>query len=574
MGPQNKPKVTMRKCLSSAVVFLIAVGQTAPVLAKKIKIPENRVIAEYAPRAAGAKDANPAMAEAGLGPVAAFTPADEARLGVISGYYPQTIKLMKGMLEDIRANSPDKSINPSVKLFNSERPEARAISRSLVVVSTGFFDVLAKEFPDPQTQSDALAFVLAHEYAHLLYDHPDQYPERQEQLKISNYIGQGYSVLKTAESLNEDLGARADVDFAGAEKGFLSASAASPWIDAELYRAVYAPYRREQEQLADFMAVDLISDPNNAGSKFDARSGAAPIRAIYKAYDNSIKGQLESLQNEADETLSEAAVELQSVSHSLTMTGDATLLPNMMKDWWRRKWTGFVRKKAQARLKNDDTHLYYSSDSRVDAIDEYADKFYPKKADTASTALLKLFGVAKAYSLENSPAAAAAQAIKFLARGDVAGARKALDGETDKSRFTYLSYLMASGDVAFAERRFGPAIEVYRQVIRRNDAPPRSFSSLSHAHFRAGNKEKAVEALDLGVKKFSAEDYIIEKIDLLINLGRNEDALAALEQCRALGDQDLALGCEEAAAPILPKKKGLVENVLDGVKSAIPIETE
>jgi len=87
-----------------SAAFTISNAQAA-----KIKIPEERVIVHYdAPINTSSKENS---VTAGSGPGAKFTNADLARLGVVSKAYPDTIKALERILQDIRSKSPNKKIS-------------------------------------------------------------------------------------------------------------------------------------------------------------------------------------------------------------------------------------------------------------------------------------------------------------------------------------------------------------------------------------------------------------------------------------------------------------------------------
>ncbi len=521
--------------------------------AKKPKLPDARVITEYEKPRLTAD--NTGGASAGSGQETSFTQADLARIGVVSNAYPKTISIMESILQDIRKNSPDPSINPKVQLFNSASPEARAINSDLIIVATGFFSMLSEHFPDEKQQSDALAFILAHEYAHLLYGHPRLYKERQDDTVIADDLTTGYQIMKTVQATHNQIGGTNNEAFYTAEKAYMGATVASPWIEAELYRAVYAPYVKEQELLADFMASDLLSDPESPNTKFDSRSGSSPIRSLYKSYDDTARGKLKNLAKDVDKTMRTEVKNMTIAAPAAavnSINGGANFGAQMTAHL-KSAGARFGLSKVKERLDRKNVHLYYSAKDRVKAIHDYTDLFYPARVETLSGNDLAMFGISGTFAAEHTPSSAATQAMTFLARGDIDGAVNALNQVTEEKRFDNIQYLVASADVALAQLNVDEAISLYRRAIRRIDAPVRAYSSLSKAHMRAGNNDKVIEALDLGARKFSEHEFIVQKIDAQIALGRNEDALATLQYCQTLGDEGLYEQCEHAAEVAMPK---------------------
>jgi len=441
----------------------------------------------------------------------------------------------------------------------------------LIVIATGFFSMLGENFPEAEMQSHALAFILAHEYAHLLYDHPNKYKEKLEQTVITDDIAGGYQVLKQVQATHNQLGGKNNKAFNKAEIGFMGAAVASPWIEAELYRAAYAPYVKAEEQLADFMATDLLLDIDTADTKFDAKTGASPIRAIYKSYDSSAKGRIKAIAKDVEKTMRNETKNMVTAAPAQVLNGQ-TNFGAQIKNRLKRIGAGYAWKQVKSRLDRKNVHLYYSANDRVDAIDTYADLYYPPRIEQATDADLALFGIATIFNAEHTPGSAAQQAMIFLSHGDIDGAIKALASVTKKSRFNNIQYLVATADVTFAQGNLSEAIKYYRQAIRRIDAPLRSFSSLSKAHLRAGNDAKAIEALDIGAKRFSEREFIVQRIGAFAALNRKEEALATLLKCQAFEDKALSKKCDLAAEPAKPKAEKEKKGPLDfggGIGGAI-----
>ena len=564
----------MKNYLFACVSLLAVVGASSTATAKP-KVPDARVIESYNPSEYGLS--GDAGGQAGALPQASFSQADLGRLGVISESYQVTLGIIEDILADIRSRSPAPDLDPQVQFYNSLLPDARAIGRDLIVVSTGLLAALQEE-PD-SIRAHALAFILAHEYGHLLYDHPETYKKSLESTKVSKPIGEGYIALKQVQGVHASLGgagSAANKTFYDAEKGFMAASAASPWIEAELYRAVYAPYRKDAEQLADYMASDLLLEPETTETNFDAATGAQPLRGLYAVYDEEERTALKEAAKDLNETSARATKDMATVAPGLMMAGGGEQLGDIFVQRMKLAGAEFVGRTLLRRLDVSKVHLYYSSDDRVDAIDDYVEQFYPVREQFVDDDRLSKLGVAlgEAFAKEHTASAAADQAMKLLTRNDIAGARKALEEVSGKEAFKNMGYLLASADVEFADGDLQTALKHYKSAVDRNDAPPRAFIGLSKTHLRLGEGDEAIAALRKGAERYSMREFIVRIIDANVSLGRNEDALNALAECQGLGDKGLAKACNEAAKPAQPKKErrnpfgidlGDVGDVIDSV---------
>ena len=531
--------------------------------AGKPKLPDKIVIDAYSVEEF--KPLEDGAAAPGAGGATTFTSADLGRLRIVSGGFSGMTAYLNGVVKEIAANGPAPEIVPEVKIFSSQSEEARAISPGLVVVSTGLlsavgaYDAFVAEQSGDKTNaaSDALHFFLAHEYAHILYGHPRRYQETANAENISEPLTQGFQLMTEIEALDARYSGEQAPELQKAKKSYMSAMAASPWIEAELYRSVYAPYVRGEEQMADYMAVDLLKQPK---LKTDPRRGAEPIAKFYKNYDASIKAKLNAAAKDVGETMETATKSIVAAMPEQLMS-DPDSFESMAKQQLIFYGGAQMMTWLQRRLDKDKVHLYYSAADRLKAIEAYNDHFYGRPEEEEDASLANFGAVvdrSKSEQFTNllrsefTPVAAAAQAMEMLAAGDIEGARKAL-ASVECLNCANVEYLMASGDVAFAAGDLTGAIGFYRRVIHSADAPLWSFTALSRAHLRNGNSAKAMEALDLGARRYSEQEVIVQRIEVLLSDDRKEDALAMLEQCRAFNEQALTSACEKAAEPAMPK---------------------
>lgn len=570
-----------------ASLVAIAAATSSGALAAKPKIPEQTKIStydasEFRPEDGGVIGGDSPAFGPASGPKTQFTEADLARLNIISSAYPSLTKFLEDLIKPVIDAGPAPHIRPNVRIFNSQSQEARAINPDLILVSTGLLTAIRDMYrtegssrpndapPPPGREQDAISFFLVHEYAHILYGHPRRYRERHDATLVSKPLLQGYAGMTFAQSVSTSYGQAAPADFGKAQKGYMAAIVASPWIEAELYRASYAPFQKEEEQTADYLAVDLLLRP--ATPLADAAKGAAPIENFYPSYDDSLKAKLKSLSKDVGETLTTAATSIVASAPAQLIadpSGFGAMAKGQLIYFGAARVIGWLKN----RVDKNKVHLYYSGDDRLKAINGYADLYYKEKLSAPET--LAAFGAPSkskqfiaAFDQEHTPTAAAEQAAAFLAKGDVEGAKKALESVKCKAPCRNIPYLMAAGDAAFAEGQISTAIVKYQQARNLKEAPPQAYASLARAQLRAGLSEDAIMTIEAGVKKFGAPTFIVQKIEAFASLQRKEEALAALEECKALGRKDLTETCEAAAAPVLPPKEG--PKLLDSLPLGIP----
>ncbi len=562
-------------------LFLACASQPFTAIAKSPKIPEQTVISTYSPPTI---DTSGASAYAGSGPLDPQDPLDLRRYETTSRTYSATIRMLDQIMLEVMQAAPVKSIRPKIRVLNQQKVEAKAYGTDLIIVSTGLLkaltsanvpeDVKEKDLDKFQFSEEAklnsLAYILAHEYAHLLYKHPIIYQQKEEETKgFTKAIGAGIQLLHATQTLNAQIGGtNMNQEFNDANKVLYGAAVASPWVEAELYRFQYSPYVKDAEQMADYMATDLLTSSTFGPPKYNAEDGAQLLRGLYEAYDDSVDAKLKRLGKEAADTAKDASLKMAATAPNVALSGGD--VGSFMEGHLKLAITTFGLKKLFGRLNKGKVHLYYSSDKRVDAVEEYFDAFYTAETPEMSASSLAFFEKFKStFTEENTPAAAAEQAMEFLAKGDIEGALKALQSVTSADRLQNTQYLKASGDVAFANAQFGQAISYFNQAKLKGDVDMQVFRDLSKSYMMLENETMAINALDEGMEKFGTEAFIVEKISLLVILNKDEEVMTTYAACKALPDEDIVKECYKTAKPVLEPDKGkggFLKSIGDTVK--------
>lgn len=128
----------------------------------------------------------------------------------------------------------------------------------------------AKPIPTSEDLKRWRNFILAHEYSHLLMNHPHEYKEILEEAQTGGravaalgLVTAGAKLVATAYDLNKagnSLAAQAaaEEDSMEAAGVFLGAAVAGMWLNAEVQRASYPPQVRALENDADYLATLIL----------------------------------------------------------------------------------------------------------------------------------------------------------------------------------------------------------------------------------------------------------------------------------------------------------------------------
>lgn len=558
--------LSIRGTFSHTVLALFAVSSYAVTAEANPKIPEARVMTTYT---VPTIDENGEALAAGSGVGRQFSIDDLARLDATTRNYPSTVRDLERILSEIRRRSPDLSVNPKIKISNIPKASAYAINQDLIVVSVGLLQALAGEAPhgqildededlkfdlDPEEQTNALAYILAHEYAHLLYRHPQVYAKKQKDTKIfTDMVAAGFAAVQIANQVNATVDVGLSDEIQEANEALMIGAVASPWVEAELYRFAYAPFTKESEQLADYMAIDLLSDVKNTDTVFQARKGAQPLRGLYKDYDDSLEGKVKALGKEASKSMEAASERILSAAPATLFNGGN--MGGLVKDNLKLAFLDFGLKQLMGRLNKQKVHLYHRSSKRVDAIDEYYSIFYKEAEETADAGLMASFAsLMDNFSRENTPTAAADQAMSFLLQGDLKGAKEALESVISGNKYSNTDFISASGHVAYAEGKFEEAVGHYSRAISNADVAMDVYSKLAHSYAFQDMEGPALQTLDKGMEVFGKDAFIIEKIQMLLRFDKPDEALALNGQCQASENKSVRKACEKSIEHLLAKE--------------------
>ncbi|GBQ06358.1 M48 family metallopeptidase [Acetobacter cerevisiae] len=190
-------------------------------------------------------------------------PNNKYVMGVISD--PYTVGYLKSITEKLLAGWPytrprlDVYIQPSSQ-FNSD-----ATAGGALVFTTGMLDFLATH-PDFQSE-DCLAFVVAHELAHVLLNHPTDIRHSKSAMNRTNGALQVMAtVARVAKSVNQQAS--------------LAYLADTGLVDMT-QEYVFPIWQRDQEVQADTLAIDLMA---KAGYSVDK---ALTVLEIFKQQEQA-----------------------------------------------------------------------------------------------------------------------------------------------------------------------------------------------------------------------------------------------------------------------------------------------
>lgn len=572
----------MRAGLIAALAATLCSAAHGPALAQfgggKPKVPTERVLGSYSFVVTNEKLDLPPVS-AGLVPGASYSSADMEAMGVDPANYKNTLANMQAIVNAIAKRGPRPDIVPRVKLDMSDRPNAYARSQEEIVVTTGLLDAMDKQVGKADLNS-SLWYVLAHEYAHVLFDHPRRFAKKNEDSEFAKYVAALVVLTGSLQPMMRDI----SPELAAGNKVLVgkmtTATIVSALLERELYRVTVAPYRKEEESLADFMAADLLdlfaeADPKPAAQTasppvavagtaptasgddmmaqmmqlqqtykvqfFDAKAGAESL-AVYTNYDNSVVGQLKAGVGHLKGEMKIVKGQILSFAQSSLNSGNFASLPKKMEKSFIQAGLRFLAGIFTRRISKD-LHLHYSSDKRIVSIKSYVGQFEGGNVRAAPLELQDAFArkigtpTAEEFSREFKEEfqydRAANEAQQALARGDVAAARAAMDKVVTKSKAPTARFHVTDALVWQAQGELEKAETAYKRALPLRDASYSVYSDLAALQVLLGKFDDAGKTLDLAQARFGVERVMVTRIGLLVAQDKLPAAEALAKECAA-----------------------------------------
>jgi Zn-dependent protease with chaperone function len=573
------PGHSMKETPMLRTVLLAALATAATLAAQPVhaqflgggkpKLPDIRVLDTYDQAVLGAAiDTTPV--NAGLATTSEYDDSALQEAGLNPANYRGTLALLQRYVNRIAELGPRKEVIPKVTLKLALMADASAPSRSEVVLTTGLLDALVKQVPDDKEFQSSLAFVLGHEYAHILYDHPGRFAQKEDSIKLTDALSTVFAYAVQFQGLASQISPELAQANSEATSLLAAATSLSPYVESELYRVTIAPYRRDEESLADFMSADLLRNFSNTNQEFAAimnpQAGMQSL-SIFAAYDNSIAGQVTSGLKRLGDEMEIAGKEIEGQAEILATSFDTSSFMANARASIVRGALKFIAGIFQRRFDKDKIHLHYSSDKRQDSISAYLQTFYAPITEAVSdedaaafdafSGLPSAAEIGDTFSREYAPDKASQTAMLALLNNDLAGARAALD-EVNPAKVKSAHFHAIDGTVWQRMGEFAKAEISYKRAIALPEADLQPHRDLAQVQIIQGKHTEALVSLDATAAKFGASTVIVDKIQVLVALERIEEAKVLAVTCETVGGKDLAKRCTAALPEEKEKKDGLV----------------
>jgi tetratricopeptide (TPR) repeat protein len=545
------------------------------------KLPEACVLARFKDAAFPLIDLNAPSAPIGLyGPGGLFNGT-----GPVEAKWATTIREFQAVADEIADYGPRPTVRAEVRLNQLDLAESHAVFEGppghggVIVLSTRLVEALRElsehQASDGSGKSDEIAqqylkFIIAHEYAHLVLNHPQQlaksenlYHELGQALQMAGVIYavvNGVSTNKNTSYLAQQAKARQSMGV------LLGATFAGEIVATEGTRFIFPVFNRSVERDADMLAVDILRRTANA----DPITGVGGLKVFYHENEASIRRNAELSAN-AKRTAGLAAITVLAAAPALVQ-GDSKTAAKQLKTGAVVIAVDYAARKLEEHRMMVDAHLHDSPDARDVLVNAYADAFYddegpvtrpvanfdavlPPPTPTAAppaAARPRIHDVNfKKIGAEVDAYAASENAKEALAKGDIAKARKAIDVALRSPIKDDAQIQLIAGGVANAENKPDEAIRHFRAAVAAGDNAPDVWNEIIQTLRAKDDLAGALKAIDeAGSKTHDPRAFIVLKMDIHGEQQDDKAVAADLADCRAFKNSGLTLRCEQTNARI------------------------
>jgi predicted Zn-dependent protease len=434
-------------------------------------------------------------------------------------------------------------------------------------VTRGALDVLtaqSRQVPEQQVAAD-IAFILAHEYAHVLMCHHNR-------VRTTQSIAQGLDTLAQLGVAGQYLsqtraqGGRVGLADQGRfNEGVAETMAAHSTLQMLNSKLINPAWSRDQERDADFLAVELLAA---AGVPTDfVPDLLASLKTAEESFSSQMAPVMQQMQRQMTTEVTQAA-----------RTGSGVNLAQMAQRVGRQA--------VASMLVNKVSHFHEPPERRAERVAAMME--FLGAADTSSFAAWgepAARGLRGAAGSEFAASRLAFEANQKLAANDVEGGCAAAQRAVTMAA-NYPTALVAAGNCAVARNDTARASQHFNRLTQSTYAIPEDYVLASQVWAAARNRQSAARTLDAGVTRFGADPFYVPRMMTAaafsdtagVNTARDHCASGARDanvrtQCANVAAQ--LTGQEapaQAQAPQAPAQQGLdaVRQGLDGLMGRRP----
>lgn len=453
----------------------------------------------------------------------------------------RAIGFLRSMLQRFQAvQAPPQGVTPVVWIQDSQEVDARQRGAGDIYVTRGALDALTAEgrgATDPQVAAD-VAFILAHEYSHVLMCHYNRVVRSQQTEQSIDSLANIGVAAQYVSQLRPQQGGNGASSFALADQGRFNNGVASTMAARSTLQQlnsglVNPAWGREQERDADQLAVELMAAAGMPTDFVpDLLFNLNTAEATFLTDTNAVMGQLsQRLAGDLTAQAGGQSVNLADRLRSAAQRGGRELL--------------------QRSLTRHFGHFHDNPEQRAERVALVAE--FLGAVDTSrfgSWAAPAAVGFRQASAVEFAGPRQAYEANRLLAQNDVEGgcaaAQRALAAAANNP-----GVLLAAANCAVARNDSARAAQHFNRLTQTPYAVPDDFATGSQIWAAARNRPNAARMLDLGATRFGQDSFYVPRMLVASTFADTPAIVTTRDQCVSGAQSTRLRGeCQQVAAQL------------------------
>lgn len=443
-------------------------------------------------------------------------------------------------------------VNLRVLIQSTDDIDARQVKAGEILLSEGLINALRNRQSANVTHeqiSNEFAFILAHEYAHVLmchYNRPLAQERSRQAFRNMSTIGLLIAVVANSTMTRNANGMVVTTDDDDAGKDMLTLLAATTLLSEFNSSIINPAWGRGQERDADRLAVELMR-----GAGLDPTFAPGVINDLFNA-DRTANERFREIA---------AAVPQQALGAMLLSLGERNGGDSLEARLRGVLLSAGLQMFQQWRI-NQRRHFHDNAERRGERIAEM-DQFYARNATGAGGAVAagafddgEVFAAAQGAALQAGFAAdlvapdLARQALQALMAGDFdAGCARA--AEALRAGPNLVDALMVSAECELHRDNKNGSARHFNAAMRQERATPGDFMTVAGIWSQFDERPRAEEALAAGGRRFGPDRFYVERINIAGEFDDLTVVGAITTECQSSQIPDVRENCTRRQAELI-----------------------
>jgi predicted Zn-dependent protease len=451
----------------------------------------------------------------------------------------------------VAVRAPPAGVTPTVNVQDTVDIDARQSSAGKILVTAGLMNALRnRENIAPDRLSSEYAFILAHEYAHVLlchYNRTTAVSRTRRALRTASAVGALAVMLSNSSATRTASGVTVTTDSNAAGEDYVAVMAGLTLLRTFNSSIVNPAWGRQQERDADRLAVELMAE---AG--FSTEYVGELLTSLFGADDAATDSFTQIAAAVPGQALSALALSLgqqnqrRSFRDMLTVVGINAGVQAFQQ--WRTNQLRHFHDEPDRRIGWIDPMIEFRSRDNAERDRQRLAENNPFLEDTGAA-------LATSISAEMQAPELAREANRLFAANDTDGGCAAADRALAAGPQS-VQALFVGGMCQIKRNQVPRAARHFDGILHSPNATPDDFTQVATVWREAGERPRAEAALTAGSQRFTADRFYIPRMQFYASFEEHDAVSRVAAECAAADTvQAVKDDCARTARDLAPPQQ-------------------